>query len=38
VTGILPTVLVTVWQTCVLPYAFYWCARMPGQRCAGELI
>ena len=30
VTGVLPTVLVTVWQTCVLPYAFYWCGH--GQR------
>lgn len=30
VTGVLPTVLVTIWQTCVLPYAFYWCGH--GQR------
>ena len=29
VTGVLPTVLVTIWQTCVLPYAFYWCACRP---------
>ena len=37
-TGILPTVLVTIWQTCVLPYAFYWRACLPGQRRAEGLL
>ncbi|KAK9836955.1 hypothetical protein WJX81_002590 [Elliptochloris bilobata] len=32
VTGVLPTVLVTIWQTCVLPYAFYWAAQVE-RRC-----